>query len=180
MFMIDTPTAAARPRHALCAITSVLALGCALTLTACGAVAVPPPEANPTHPRCAEIIVALPEVLLGLSRSETTAQSTAAWGSGEDTIVLRCGVAPPPPTTDLCTTIASRSGTEIDWIVKEDDKRGIVHMTTYGREPAVDLTVPREVAPDQPSAAAIDLAGLLSRIPQSGGRCLAFDDAEEL
>ena len=92
--------------------------------------------------------------------------------------MLRCGVTPPPPTTDLCTTIAARNGKEIDWIVKEDEARRIVHMTTYGREPAIDITVPRSVAPDQPSAAAIELASLIAQVPQSGGRCLAFDDAQ--
>ena len=176
--MIPTPPLDARERVPRRATGVAFAIGSILTLASCGAVVVPQPEAAPASPRCAEVMVALPDVLLGLNRSETTAQSTAAWGSGDSTIVLRCGVTPPPPTTDLCTTIASRNGTEIDWIVKEDEKRGIVHMTTYGREPAVDLTVPREVAPDQPSAAAIDLAGLLSQIPQSGGRCLALEDAE--
>lgn len=176
--MIRTPSVLAPLRITRRVIASVLALGSALSLVSCAGVAVPTPEADPANPRCAEVIVALPDVLLGLDRSETTAQSTAAWGSGGATIVLRCGVTPPPPTTDLCTTIASRNGTEIDWIVKENDKRGVVHMTTYGREPAVDLTIPREVAPDQPSAAAIDLAGLISQIPQSGGRCLAFEDFE--
>lgn len=176
--MIDTPLAPARPRSTFRAISGVLALGCALTLTSCGAVAVPTPEADPTNPRCAEIIVSLPDTLLGLDRSETTAQSTAAWGHGDSTIVLRCGVTPPPPTTDLCTTIAARNGKEIDWIVKEDEARMIVHMTTYGREPAIDITVPRSVAPDQPSAAAIELASLIAQVPQSGGRCLAFGDAQ--
>ncbi|EPH14551.1 hypothetical protein HMPREF1484_01855 [Dermabacter sp. HFH0086] len=176
--MMHTPPAQPLACALRRALVTSLAIGSILTLAACGAVAVPPPEADATNPRCAEIIVSLPDTLLGLDRSETTAQSTAAWGHGESTIVLRCGVTPPPPTTDLCTTIAARNGKEIDWIVKEDGKRGIVHMTTYGREPAIDVTVPRSVAPDQPSAAAIELASLIAQVPQSGGRCLAFDDAQ--
>lgn len=167
------------PRAALNPITPrAIAVGAstlALALAGCTSVRVPEPEAAPTDPRCAEIIVSLPTTLLGLSRTETTAQSTAAWGSGETAVVFRCGVTPPPPTTDLCTTIEARNGTQIDWIVHEDTEAGMVLMTTYGREPAVDISVPRAVAPDQPSAAAIELSGLIAPIPQDG-RCLAFMD----
>lgn len=146
-----------------------------LLLTGCGAIKVPVGASDPTNPVCAQIIVSLPDQLLGLERTETTSQSTAAWGRGDTAIVLRCGVTPPPPTTDLCTTIEARDGTQIDWIVKEDENSGTVLFTTYGREPAVDISVPRKVAPDQPSAAAIELAGLIAPIKQKG-RCLAFND----
>lgn len=92
-------------------------------------------------------------------------------------MVLRCGVTPPPPTTDLCTTIEARNGMQIDWIVKEQGATGTVLMTTYGREPAIDISVPRKVAPDQPSAAALELAGLIAPIEQKS-RCLAYSDVK--
>lgn len=138
------------------------ALGVVVGASACGTTEVPPgPDA--THPVCAEIVLAAPEQMLDLDRRETNSQSTVSWGSGEDTIVMRCGAEPPPPTSEMCTRLADDSGLEVDWIVSEED--GIVHYTTYGREPAIDITVPRSVAPDQPSAVALDLAGLVSMIP---------------
>lgn len=150
----------------ICARTAALAIlsGAALMLSGC-AVTVPAGP-NSADPACAPIIVSLPDELIGLERRETTSQSTAAWGHGEKTVVLRCGVEPPPPTTDMCTTIKTSSGT-VDWIVREDDETGIVTFTTYGRTPAVDITVPRAAAPDQPSSAPVGVAGLVAPIKQT-------------
>src|SRR5699024_8527115 len=128
----------------------------ALGLASCGTVQVPPgPDA--TNPVCADIVIGAPPEVLGMGRTETSSQGTAAWGSGEDAVVMRCGVTPPGPTTDLCTTLADGSGAKVDWIVRELEG-DVVLYTTYGREPAIDVTVPRSAAPDQPSAAALDLS----------------------
>lgn len=158
-------------------LSYVAAIAVSFSLTACGTVHAPIGAADPTNPECANIIVSLPDRVLGLERTETTSQSTAAWGHGDSAIILRCGVTPPPPTTDLCTTIESRTGTTIDWIVKEQSQSQTVLMTTYGREPAIDISIPRKVAPDQPSAAAIEVSGLVSKIPQKS-RCLAATDVQ--
>lgn len=153
---------------------SLLILG-VLCLSACGSVNVPSgPDA--TNELCAQLIVSLPNEVLGQKRVETNAQATAAWGKGEDIVVFRCGVTPPPPTEELCTTIETRSGIQIDWIVQVDEASDSVLFTTYGRIPAVDISVPRSLAPDQPSAAAIELSALVAQIEQTGGRCLAFYD----
>lgn len=130
--------------------------------SACGSVSVPAgPDA--ADPACAPIVLDAPQSLLGQQRHETTSQGTLAWGSGDDAIVLRCGVRPPGPTTDACTRLEDSSGTSVDWIVREEN--GIVTFTTFGRTPAVDITVPRKVAPDQPSAAPLELAGLIAPLP---------------
>lgn len=155
------PASRPRPLHVA---TIGLAAAALTVLTGCGTVTVPAgPEA--TDPACATIVQNAPETVLGLDRRETTSQGTVAWGSGEDTIVLRCGVTPPGPTTDACTRLEDQRGLSVDWIVREED--GVVTFTTYGRSPAVDLTVPRSVAPDQPSAAALELAGLIAPLPVS-------------
>ncbi len=146
------------------ATAAAVLTGAALVLSGCTVRVPPGPDA--ANPECAPIIVSLPDELIGLERRETTSQSTAAWGEGEKTVVLRCGVEPPPPTTDLCTTMKSASGT-VDWIVREDDETGIVTFTTYGRSPAVDITVPRAAAPDQPSSAPLGVAGLVAPIEQT-------------
>lgn len=144
-----------------------------ITLTSCGTVQVP---AGPdgSDPLCAQISVSAPQELLGLQRQETSSQGTVAWGTGEDTVVMRCGVEPPGPTTDLCTTLKDENDIETDWIVRDQDD--VVFYTSYGREPAVDISVPRSVAPDQPSAAALDLGGLVSRTIEATDHCVGPGD----
>lgn len=154
------PVATSSRRPRALAIAGI-ALG---LLSGCGAVEAPSgPHA--TDPACAPIVQNAPETMLGLARHETTSQGTVAWGTGASTVVLRCGVVPPPPTAQACTRLEDTRGRAVDWIVRESD--GIVTLTTYGRSPAVDITVPRVVAPDQPSAAALELAGLVSALPAS-------------
>ncbi|MGO1258072.1 MAG: DUF3515 family protein [Brachybacterium sp.] len=133
----------------------------ALGLVSCGTVTVPA-GADAANPVCADIVLGAPPEVLGMERAETSSQGTAAWGSGEDTIVMRCGVTPPGPTTDLCTTLADGDGVEVDWIVRELEDEVFLY-TTYGREPAVDVSVPRSAAPDQPSGAALALSQVISR-----------------
>lgn len=121
-------------------LTVVLA-GAALLLAGCGRAV--PMDAGPsaTDPRCAEVMVLLPEALGERERREVTAQSTAAWalpGEPSDTAVtLTCGVEPPAPTTDPCTTIA-----DVDWVAGEHESR--IWYTTYGRTPAVRISIPQD------------------------------------
>ena len=143
-------------------------------LASCGTVRVPAGPAAET-PVCADIVIAVPPQLLGQERTETSSQGTAAWGTGEDTVVMRCGVTPPGPTTDLCTRLEDGGGVTVDWIVREDD--GVVRYTTYGREPAIDVTVPRSVAPDQPSAAPLDLGRLISANIEATEFCVGPGEA---
>lgn len=154
-------------------LTAPALLALVLGVSACGTVRVPPgPDAS--DPLCAEIVIGAPQVMLGLERSETSSQGTVAWGSGEDTIVLRCGVQPPGPTTDACTRLGDPEGVQVDWIVREQD--GIVLLTTYGRTPAVDISVPRSVAPDQPSAAAMDMGRLIDSTIEATDHCVGPGD----
>lgn len=153
----------------------ITAAGMMLTLSACGTVKVPPGPAA-SDPTCADVMIAVPPTLLELERTETSSQATAAWGSGDDTIVMRCGVTPPAPSTDMCTTLEDADGVQVDWIVKQEEGEEIVQYTTYGREPAIDLTVPRSVAPDQPSAAALDLGQLITRHIEATARCIGPGD----
>ena len=146
----------------------------ALGVVSCGTVQVPPaPDA--TDPVCADIMLGAPPEVLGLERVETSSQGTAAWGSGEDTVVMRCGVTPPGPTTDQCTTLADENEIEVDWVVKEIEGDTFLY-TTYGREPAIDVTVPRSASPDQPSGAALDLAQVVTRNIEATEHCVGPGD----
>ena len=149
----------------------------ALGVVSCGTVQVPPaPDA--TDPVCADIMLGAPPEVLGLERVETSSQGTAAWGSGDTTVVMRCGATPPGPTTDMCTTLTDGNGVEVDWIVR-DLEDGMFLYTTYGREPAIDVTVPHAAAPDQPSGAALDLTQVISRNIEATDYCIGpGEDAE--
>ena len=157
-------------RAAALSLTGLLALG----LAACGTVRVPAGEAA-ADPTCADIVLGAPPQVLGLDRAETSSQGTVAWGSGEDTVVMRCGVTPPGPTTDQCTTLADENEIEVDWVVKEIEGDTFLY-TTYGREPAIDVSVPRSAAPDQPSAAALDLTQVITRNIDATARCIGPGD----
>lgn len=78
-------------------------------------------------------MVSLPDEVGEGGRRTTTSQSTAAWG--EPPVVLRCGVASPGASTALCVPFEG-----VDWVLTELDGGRL--YTTFGREPAIAVTVP--------------------------------------
>ena len=126
-------------------------------------------------PVCAEVVLALPAELADLPRSDTTSQGTAAWTDGDprDAIVLRCGVEPLPPTTDQCVAATDETGTTIDWVtVPADEEAGTPWtFTTYGREPAVQVTVPTSVTSERSTSFLVDLGRAVAQVEQTR-RCL--------
>jgi hypothetical protein len=151
-------------------------LGLVASMAACGTTRVPA-GADADDPACADVVLGAPETMLDQPQVSSSSQGTVVWGDGEDAIVLRCGVTPPGPTTDPCTTLSDADeNNQVDWIVRDDEETGIVRYTTFGRSPAIDLTVPRSVAGDQPSAVPLDLAALVLEIPATD-RCLGPGDA---
>lgn len=154
-----SPVRSSRPRRwtgALAAVGLVALGACTPTIT----VEVAP---DATDPLCASIVLALPENLGGAERLRTTSQATAAWGVQSSAITLRCGVEPPGPTTEACQAIEDASGTSVDWLVVENEDEGSWTFTTYGRVPAVEVTVPDGVA----TAPVVDLNRSVSLAPQS-------------
>lgn len=137
-------------RRALPALLLVaLAAGCAPTI----AVDAAPDAANPA---CAPVMLALPETLAGdLTKAKTTSQATTAWGTAGAAVTLRCGVEPPGPSAD-CQQVESAKGT-VDWIVRAADD-GTWRFTTYGREPAVEVTVPPTITKTHSTSFIADLA----------------------
>ena len=123
------------------AVVATLALlaGCASAVAA---------EVAPhaTDPVCASVVLAMPDSLGdGLPQRDTTAQATTAWGDPEAPIVLRCGVEPlGPDDGPLPDRRDARRPEHRLGDVENDD--GSWTLTTYGREPAVELHVPASVA----------------------------------
>lgn len=128
---------------------AAVALGVAAAMAGCARpVTVEAAEFAP-DPVCGQVILALPHQLGALSQVPTTSQATVAWGAGE--IIVRCGVAPPPPTDERCISVTSSAGVTIDWIDPEpgselipphaDAEGGAWTFVTYGRVPAIEVVI---------------------------------------
>jgi hypothetical protein len=119
---------------------------------------------------CAYVTVALPETVADLPKRETDAQATGAWGSPAS-ILLRCGVEVPGPTTLECTTVNG-----VDWIIDDSDAPNY-RFVTYGRDPAIEVIVDSDVV--HGSTALVDLEPAVSNAPiEPFTACVGADDVE--
>ncbi len=118
----------------LALVSLVIAVGALLSACSTTVSLDPAPHAN--DPLCAEVTVRLPDSVQGADRVWTDAQATGAWGLPKP-IVLRCGIEPPGPSTLPCHTYSG-----VDWLAleQEEDRQQLI---TYGRDPAVQLIIPR-------------------------------------
>lgn len=156
------PTAARARAVGAVGLAGALLVGCASPVGV--------PAAPYAHdPVCAEVVLALPRELVGMPRLTTSSQATAAWGDRAHPVVLRCGVEPPPPTTDPCVT-ADDGVVAVDWIAVEGEpgpKGADWTFTTYGRVPAVEVRVPAAVAAERSTSFLLDLGPAVARVEQT-------------
>lgn len=136
-------------------MAGVAALTGGATLAGCASPVTVAPAPHASDPVCAEVLLRSPQVLLGVERRPTTAQSSRAWG--DVPVVLRCGVEPPGPSPERCVRIEGAAGEAVDWLALEGSDAWV--FVTYGRNPAVEVTVPFAALDDgaQPTAALVDL-----------------------
>ncbi|KAA9395699.1 DUF3515 family protein [Kocuria coralli] len=161
------------PRHAqrrsgspLAAAFAVVALGA--VLTGCGAgAAVVEPAADAANPDCASAMLAMPGEISGQQQRETTSQGTTAYGDPA-AMIVRCGVTPPAPTTEMCTRV-----NDVDWIIRETDADDEWQAVTYGRDPAFEVTFDTTLVPS--STALIDLGSAVSTVGQDR-ECLSVEE----
>ncbi len=139
-----------------------------LTLTGCK-VEVPDTDVPAAQQKaCASLVKALPDSVSDQDRRETKGNPLgAAWG--DPPIVLRCGVGKPAHYDPLvgCQTVNG-----MDWFVPEEgmnDQSVDVVMTTYGRVPAVEVTLPAQYRP--PVAAMVDLADVVQEHTRVVKKC---------
>jgi Protein of unknown function (DUF3515) len=145
------------------AAVAVVAVG---LLSGCSATVALTPAASATNAKCASVVVLLPDTVSTLAERITDAQGTGAWGTPAD-ILLRCGVAVPDPTSALpCVTVDG-----VDWL-RNDAKAPVYVFTTYGRNPAVAVTVNSKDVKADGNQALTDLAVAVASIPQKH-RCVA-------
>ena len=147
---------------------ALLAVAPLLLLAACAPIVALEPAEDAENVGCAEVVTGLPETVGDLELRETNAQGTAAWGDPVS-VILRCGVTPPPPTAEFPCVSAG----EVDWLRDESDAPNYV-FTTYGRDPAIEVIVDYETTSGR--AVLDDLAFAVSIVPQEG-RCIALEDA---
>ncbi len=148
---------------------AVLAAGAlAAVLTGCTPAVTVDPAENATDPECASAMVAMPEVVGEHERRETTSQATTAYGD-PTAVVVRCGVRPPGPTTDPCSSV-----NEVDWLVRQEDEGTTWTATTYGRDPAVEVVFDSTAVAS--STLLVELGSAVERIP-ADRRCLDLEDA---
>jgi hypothetical protein len=111
-----------------------------------------------TNPKCALVVALLPQTVSNLDRRLTNAQGTGAWGPNGD-VYLRCGVPIPDPTATLpCFTVQG-----IDWLYDARPHQVYV-FTTYGRNPAVAITVDAKNVTADGNQALTDLAEAVAPI----------------
>lgn len=104
-------------------------------LTGCSSTVALKPAPDANNPACAEVTVRLPNAMGDLDRRWTDAQATGAYGD-PTAVIVACGVEVPGPTANLqCVTLDG-----IDWLV-DDSQAPKMRMTTYGRNPAVQVFV---------------------------------------
>ena len=119
-------------------LASVLGVLAILVLSGCAGTVHLEPADDANNPLCAEVTVRLPQAIADQERRWTDAQATGSWGDPVS-VILSCGVTVPGPTAELqCVTLEG-----IDWLVDESEAP-MMRMTTYGRDPAVQVYVDTE------------------------------------
>ena len=86
-----------------------------------------------------------------------------AWGDPQ--IVLRCGLPAPGPTTAQCLDVNG-----IGWIVADPGADPVV-FTVFGRDPAVEVSVPASYGRSAVSGALVDVAPVAKALPANGRTC---------
>ncbi|MGW4376568.1 DUF3515 family protein [Streptomyces albidoflavus] len=113
--------------------------------------------ARGADPACAGVVDRVPGELAGRELAGGSPPGVAVWGGGE--VVLRCGFAPPPATVEHCVDIDG-----VHWVLEEAQRTGSTELISYGRAPAVRLTLAEGF--DRTDTALIELSAAVAPIRQ--------------
>ena len=140
-----------------------------LVAAGCGTVDVPDTSVSASERKaCESLVEALPDQVADQSSRDTSGNPLgAAWG--DPAIVLRCGVGTPKGYDKFagCQTVNG-----LDWFVPTatiEDQEADVVLTTIGRTPAVEVTVPASYRP--PDAVMVDVAPAIKQHTRVTRRC---------
>lgn len=143
-----------------------------LALTGCSSTVALEPAKDANNPVCAEVTVRLPDSIAGQDRRWTDAQATGAYGDPAS-VFVSCGVEVPGPTSELqCITLEG-----IDWLVDES-QAPMMRMTTYGRDPAVQVFVDTETVSANEALANVGIVSGVRMIPAERA-CITSDELPE-
>ncbi|MDO5723651.1 MAG: DUF3515 family protein [Flaviflexus sp.] len=130
------------------------AIAAGFLLAACSPTVGLDPAEHASDPICARMLFATPDNIGGFDRSPTTSQATTAWSKA---VTMRCGLEPPPPSTDRCISVGEGED-RVDWLnLDADDPRlpsnaqggeGTWTFLSYGRTPAVEVVISVEAVGD--------------------------------
>lgn len=155
----------AHARSRLLWSTCALAAIAFVALTAAGpgtALTVAPQGRDPA---CARVTAAAPRHVDGRERDEGAVPGVATWGHGA--IALRCGLPPIPPTPDPCVDVDG-----VHWVLDQARSReGRKVVVTYGRTPAVEVTMSGQVAAID--EVLVEMSAAVEPVPQKR-RCVAI------
>ena len=118
----------------------VLGATAVVVLSGCSSAVEIAPTPLATGDVCLAVGAAWPNTAGGQERREVS-DATAGAAYGDPTIIARCGVPALGPTTDDCIEVDG-----MGWVAQplSDGTR----FTTFGRDPAVEVLVPRAYAPE--------------------------------
>lgn len=114
-----------------------------------------------SDPACAKVAKHWPKTVAQQDPRDVSEDSPAVRAWGDPPIIARCGLTSPGPTANCI----GASG--IDWVWR-DLKDGKAFVT-YGREPAIEVLVPEDHAPEPLALGAFAKAA--KQIPQGEHRC---------
>jgi hypothetical protein len=115
---------------------------------------------------CTALVARLPGSVLDRDRRSLDVAGAAQWG--DPPVLLRCGVPALGPTTDQCIDID-----DVNWVLLHEGDT--YRFETYGREPAVEVTVPGSVDRTVATSALVDLNPAVRPIPATR-QCVGLDD----
>lgn len=140
----------------------LLVLTGALLLAGCASSVKVTPFQGADSGVCRQVAAAWPGTVADEQPREVAVESetVAAWG--DPAIIARCGAPQLGPTTQDCLDVDG-----IDWIVEPLDDG--VRFTTYGRDPAIEVLVPRAYAPEPLLLGAF--AATAGVVEQGSNRC---------
>ncbi|KGN28827.1 hypothetical protein N798_17475 [Knoellia flava TL1] len=139
---------------ALCATAVVVLSGCSSAVEVA-----PAPLANGDV--CRAAASAWPDEVGGKARREVS-DAGAGTAYGDPPVIARCGVPALGPTTDDCIEVDG-----LGWVAQalSDGTR----FTTFGRDPAIEVLVPKDYAPEPLLLPAFSAAA--QKLPTNGLAC---------
>jgi Protein of unknown function (DUF3515) len=113
----------------------------AVVLSGCSSAVEVSVPAGGSTPACVVAAAALPSEVSGMPRADTAPASPAVGAWGDPAVIARCGVAAAAPTETECLEVDG-----VGWIPEELSDG--IRFTSFGTEPALEVLVPSNYAPE--------------------------------